>query len=117
MRVLMLGWEFPPVISGGLGTACFGLTKAMSERGVDVTFALPRSTPLQKASHVSFLDATPSSFASAGRQTSMRFRLIPSSLSDPYASGITFRRTDPVAGHSLSEQLALGSQQLPQHGN
>jgi len=28
MRVFMLGWEFPPYISGGLGTACFGLTKA-----------------------------------------------------------------------------------------
>ena len=28
MRVFMLGWEFPPYISGGLGTACFGLTIA-----------------------------------------------------------------------------------------
>ena len=33
MRVLMLGWEFPPHISGGLGTACFGLTKALDELG------------------------------------------------------------------------------------
>ncbi len=30
MRVLMLGWEFPPFISGGLGTACHGLTRALS---------------------------------------------------------------------------------------
>ena len=29
MRVFMLGWEFPPFISGGLGTACYGLTKAL----------------------------------------------------------------------------------------
>jgi hypothetical protein len=29
MRVLMLGWEFPPYISGGLGTACYGLTKGL----------------------------------------------------------------------------------------
>jgi len=29
MRIFMLGWEFPPFISGGLGTACYGLTKAM----------------------------------------------------------------------------------------
>jgi hypothetical protein len=28
MHVLMLGWEFPPFIAGGLGTACHGLTKA-----------------------------------------------------------------------------------------
>ena len=43
MRVLMLGWEFPPFISGGLGTACYGLTKALSGRGVRVTFVLPKA--------------------------------------------------------------------------
>lgn len=42
MRVFMLGWEFPPFISGGLGTACYGLTKALSQRGTDVTFVLPK---------------------------------------------------------------------------
>jgi glycosyltransferase involved in cell wall biosynthesis len=42
MRVLMLGWEFPPYIAGGLGTACFGLTRALSQLGVDVLFVLPR---------------------------------------------------------------------------
>ena len=25
MRVLMFGWEFPPHIAGGLGTACYGM--------------------------------------------------------------------------------------------
>ena len=42
MRVFMLGWEFPPFISGGLGTACYGLTKALSGIGTDVIFVLPR---------------------------------------------------------------------------
>jgi glycogen(starch) synthase len=42
MKVFMLGWEFPPFISGGLGTACYGLTKAMSDMGVQVVFVLPR---------------------------------------------------------------------------
>ena len=42
MRVLMLGWEFPPFISGGLGTACFGLTRAMAKHGHHITFVLPR---------------------------------------------------------------------------
>ncbi|HBR18607.1 MAG: hypothetical protein A2Y13_01625 [Planctomycetes bacterium GWC2_45_44] len=42
MKIFMLGWEFPPFISGGLGTACFGLTKAMSKLGLEVTFVLPR---------------------------------------------------------------------------
>ena len=43
MKVLMLGWEFPPHISGGLGTACHGLTKALDAALVDVIFVLPRS--------------------------------------------------------------------------
>jgi len=34
MKVFMLGWEFPPFISGGLGTACYGLTKAMDQLGL-----------------------------------------------------------------------------------
>ncbi|MBS3130913.1 glycosyltransferase family 4 protein [Candidatus Woesearchaeota archaeon] len=41
MKVLMFGWEFPPHSSGGLGTACYGLTKAMSRQGIEITFVLP----------------------------------------------------------------------------
>ena len=44
MKVLMFGWEFPPHISGGLGTACFGLTKGLAElKDVDVLFVVPKS--------------------------------------------------------------------------
>ena len=39
----MFGWEFPPFNSGGLGTACYGMTKALSEKGVEINFVLPRS--------------------------------------------------------------------------
>ena len=42
MRVLMFGWEFPPHISGGLGTACFGMTQALARRGAEIIFILPR---------------------------------------------------------------------------
>jgi len=42
LRVLMFGWEFPPIKSGGLGTACFGLTRGLSQNGVKVRFVLPR---------------------------------------------------------------------------
>ncbi len=52
MKVFMLGWEFPPHISGGLGTACFGMTKGLDEIGVDVTFVLPTSVPVGGGSHV-----------------------------------------------------------------
>ena len=49
MKVLMLGWEFPPHISGGLGTACFGMTRGLDEIGVDVSFVLPTAVPLEAA--------------------------------------------------------------------
>ncbi|MBN1555249.1 MAG: glycosyltransferase [Phycisphaerae bacterium] len=45
MRVFMLGWEFPPYISGGLGTACYGLTRGLDEIGVQVCFVLPTAIP------------------------------------------------------------------------
>jgi len=44
MKVLMFGWEFPPHISGGLGTACFGLTRGMaSVPDLDVLFVVPKA--------------------------------------------------------------------------
>ena len=54
MKVLMLGWEFPPHISGGLGTACYGMTRGLNEIGVDVSFVLPTAVPIAPAegSHV-----------------------------------------------------------------
>jgi len=39
----MFGWEFPPHITGGLGTACFGLTKGLLKHGVDVQFVVPKA--------------------------------------------------------------------------
>ena len=55
MQVLMFGWEFPPFISGGLGTACYGLTKAMTRLGADVVFVLPRPVDASHSSHVTLL--------------------------------------------------------------
>jgi glycogen(starch) synthase len=52
MRVFMLGWEFPPHISGGLGTACHGMTKGLDEIGVEVVFVLPTAMPVAPAAHV-----------------------------------------------------------------
>ena len=39
----MFGWEFPPHILGGLGTASYGLTKGMHQCGdMDITFVIPK---------------------------------------------------------------------------
>jgi glycogen(starch) synthase len=61
MRVFMLGWEFPPFISGGLGTACYGLTKAMSAAGTDVIFILPRPVNSPFSTHVRLVAPQPGS--------------------------------------------------------
>ncbi|MFA7169429.1 MAG: glycosyltransferase family 4 protein [Candidatus Paceibacterota bacterium] len=46
MKVLMFGWEFPPFNSGGLGTACYGITKALSQKGVEINFVLPKNVEI-----------------------------------------------------------------------
>ena len=42
-RVLMFGWEFPPHISGGLGTACLGIAQGLAKNGVQVLFVMPKA--------------------------------------------------------------------------
>ena len=72
MRVFMLGWEFPPFIAGGLGTACYGLTKALSRQGVRVTFVLPKGVGTDYTSHVRFLSSESVATVDKGRpQTGM----------------------------------------------
>lgn len=39
----MFGWEFPPHISGGLGTACFGLSTALLEENISLLFVVPKA--------------------------------------------------------------------------
>src|SRR5512147_1994510 len=93
VRVFMLGWEFPPFISGGLGTACYGLTKALDQLGVKVTFVLPRMVDSQYATHVKLL--TPGSRnrdSGSAREQELRnvtFRSIMSPLR-PYATPATY---------------------------
>ena len=44
MRVLMFGWEFPPHIAGGLGTACHGIVKGLAYNGVESIFVMPSAS-------------------------------------------------------------------------
>jgi glycosyltransferase involved in cell wall biosynthesis len=93
MKIFMLGWEFPPYISGGLGTACHGLTRAMNELGLEVTFVLPKPIEAPQATHVKML--SPSQLrAPSGTQKitqtiddlkNVTFRSIDSAL-QPYAT-------------------------------
>ncbi len=103
MRVFMLGWEFPPFISGGLGTACYGLTKALSRQNTQVTFVLPKSVGTDYSSHVKLLspqapkaaqgDRSPESVASTYEYENnwsfenVVFKAVPSRLPSPYPAG------------------------------
>ena len=58
MRVLMFGWEFPPHIAGGLGTACYGLTKGLAKHDVDILFVMPSASGDEDQSAVSIINAS-----------------------------------------------------------
>lgn len=48
MKVLMFGWEFPPFISGGLGTVCQALTRHLTQQGIEILFVMPKAQDTQK---------------------------------------------------------------------
>jgi len=122
-RVLMLGWEFPPYISGGLGTACEGLTRAMAQRNVRITFVLPRPIADANPPHVKLLapapginpgTAPPTATISANGRTvaeplgasgsgeKITFRIVPTQLSSPYAAFGSTSTTQRSAAHTVA---------------
>lgn len=107
MRILMLGWEFPPFIAGGLGVACYGLTKALDRHGHEVLFILPRPVDTSHSSHIKLLspEAARRSLRLAGKRAAAKqarshdefdhnytttefehavFKGVPASFSSPY---------------------------------
>jgi len=87
----MLGWEFPPFISGGLGTACYGLTKAMSGIGTDIMFVLPRPVSTPFSTHVRLVSpragsplASPNAEFRLDEFERVTFRTVDAQLTDPY---------------------------------
>ena len=89
MNVLMLGWEFPPYISGGLGTACFGLTKGLSELGTKVVFILPHEIKAGPSAHVTLVGAQSgkpgeAAYFNAGELRNVQLRAVNIGM-NPYA--------------------------------
>ena len=67
MRVLMFGWEFPPHIAGGLGTACEGIVKGLAHNGVETFFVMPYASGDEDSTATTIInasDVTPDSTAS-----------------------------------------------------
>lgn len=98
MRVLMLGWEFPPFITGGLGTACYGLTRALERRGIDVTFVLPKHVDAETTSHVTLI--SPATEWVPGQPVAQ--------VSDPRESAGTGLDATSLTQAAVSTALVLG---------
>ncbi|HAG15367.1 MAG TPA: 4-alpha-glucanotransferase [Bacteroidales bacterium] len=58
MKVLMFGWEFPPHITGGLGTASYGLTKGLLKHDVEMIFVVPKAYGDEDQRAVRIVDAS-----------------------------------------------------------
>lgn len=97
MKVLMFGWEFPPHISGGLGTACFGITKGLSAiRGLEIAFVVPKFFGGESQNKVKLIAAEETSLKKGqilpGKlKESMDFIEVESKLS-PYLSPAEFQK-------------------------
>lgn len=106
----MFGWEFPPHKSGGLGTACLGLTRAMSKEDVDVTFVLPKKTQID-VDHAKFV------FAEDGRdKVNIKFRKIDSIIqpyitSDGYIKELDRVGKETIYGERLIDEVRRYAQE------
>jgi glycosyltransferase involved in cell wall biosynthesis len=129
MRVFMLGWEFPPFISGGLGTACYGLTKAMSALGTDVMFVLPRPVSTPFSTHVRLVSprtdsplAAPSAEFRLDEFEHVTFRTIATGIASPYQTPANYQKAQaqrsqqatPVQGQAAGDQAAAQPAQAVQ---
>lgn len=102
----MLGWEFPPFISGGLGTACYGLTRAMSQAGAEIIFLLPHPVSSKYSAHMKLV--TPHSVSKVSCSEvfeldefkNVTFCAIPSAL-QPYQNADAYQQSL----HQLSQTM------------
>lgn len=106
MKILMLGWEFPPVYSGGLGVASRNLALALASLGIDISFALPHFVCRKVAdSHDS------SAFELLSHDSSsvlLSINRIPSTLSSPYLSEDGYQVVFQSANGDISEKNIYG---------
>lgn len=109
MKILMLGWEYPPHISGGLGTACEGLTTALAKRGIEIDFLVPKLFGEENAPHMHLLGAhsgEPAPRSQAPLQGAQALSALitaePSLATDPiFTAAVEGRLSSPAGGVGL----------------
>lgn len=111
----MFGWEFPPHISGGLGTASYGLTKALLKTGTEIIFVVPKTFGDENPGSLKLLNASEVAIDMTEEimkehMDSISFIEIDSTLV-PYATEEEyFRILEKMESGVSSEQLSLESQ-------
>jgi glycogen synthase len=96
MKIVMLGWEYPPFISGGLGTACEGLTISLARHNLDLIFVVPHLFGGESAPHMRLMGSrgereAQASEAERGRRGKISTVRIPALLS-PYMTPERYRQ-------------------------
>lgn len=113
MKVLMFGWDFSTRLTSGLGTACFGLTKALTELGIEVNYILPQKNQKTKNgdSHTKGIEFN-SAPAINGLIETLNFIQIPSFLSpySPYTQQSVEYTNQKTPIKSSGQQLLTGLQ-------
>jgi glycogen(starch) synthase len=111
MRILMFGWEFPPRMSGGLGTACFGMTAALAGFSHRITLVLPQPGEASAAPFLEIVSA--SDFPGVDRRgrepasiPQPAIRPVPSLLS-PYLTEDSYRETYLSEGKRFPERRGV----------
>ena len=86
----MLGWEYPPHHSGGLGVACKGMAHALIDNDVHVCFMLPRTVPLsEKKVSISFADAP---YTQSTTSLTPHLEILARELHNPYLSSVEYEK-------------------------
>jgi glycogen synthase len=89
MRVLMFGWEFPPHISGGLGTACFGLTRSLVQENIQLMFVVPKAHGNEPADQMTLINASDVFVPLAKQEKKVIQQKIKREVSERYSVGET----------------------------
>jgi len=111
MKVLMFGWEFPPHITGGLGTASYGLTKGLVKHDLDIIFVVPKAygDEDQRAARIVNASDIPVNYKSKEIQefyNKLTYLEVGSSIM-PYIDPVEFEKLHEEEGKELKEKAHL----------
>lgn len=106
----MLGWEFPPIINGGLGIACHDLSSAMSPL-TNITMVVPKSSPGFKMKNMNLVGINTldihsiSKHLTSKRELPFKLHSIPADIDPYYTETEDYRPTEKIVSREIREEL------------